>query len=138
MDDPTGHISNEILSALADGEADFSGRKWAHDHVGTCSQCRTMLGELTNVRHLIGGLPALVAPEAVISSALSIRSRSLHRGARWSLAVAATAAIVISLGGLASPADQHAPPVDAFVTRHVGVNAGSQAGAEVLFAVHQK
>lgn len=141
------HVEREILSALIDGELAVEERRFVHDHLQQCEECRELYDELTAVHGLVGDLPRLVAPEAFVSSALRPRRRrsasaavaTVLRGRRrWVAAGVATAAAAITLAGLVAPQPSAQPPVDELFTRHVSVHAPSDVGGQVLFAVNNK
>jgi len=130
-----GHIPGELLSALVDGEVATSEVRVVREHVAGCPDCALALRELESVRNLVSGLPRLKAPEGLVASAIRPVPITSHRR-RWVAATAAAAAAVISLAGLVTPAEEaQEPPVEALMTRHVGVDAGTQSSGEVLFAV---
>ena len=136
------HLSGEMLSALADGECDPTERRYAHEHLQGCPDCSGMAEQFAAVRGLVGALGPQVAPESLVVTVLApprtLRGTVAYalRGPRRYVAGGLTAAAVaISVAGLAAPPQDSEPPVEVFVTRHVGVNAGSASGGEVLFAV---
>lgn len=131
-----------VLSALVDGECGPEERRFVHEHLQECPPCRRLVSEFSTVRRLVGGLERRGAPESLVRGAL-VRPRDMRelvrsalRGRRRYVALgAAAAAVVVSLGGLASPADQNEPPVDVFVARHASVSAGNHMAGQVIFAV---
>lgn len=131
----SGHISREVLSSLVDGECSSSQRRTVHEHLQGCAECRQCVKEFTEVQSLVSRLPALVAPSALVEAALHQDQRSRASLRKRLVLAGAAAATLITLGGLASPAERNQPPIDTFVSRHVGVNAGNQVSGEVLFAV---
>jgi anti-sigma factor RsiW len=139
------HVEREILSALIDGELDATERRFVHEHLQQCAECREAAEEFTSVHGLIGELPRLVAPEAFVSKALAPPRRTRARAVtsvalagkrRWVAAGIALAAAGITLAGLFTPPPSTTPPVDEFVTRHVSVHSAADVGGQVLFAVN--
>ncbi|HVL80688.1 MAG TPA: zf-HC2 domain-containing protein [Actinomycetota bacterium] len=130
------HIRSEVMSAIVDGESTAEERRTADVHLQGCAECRRALSELSSVRDLVSALPRLEAPEEVVQAALRPGRVRLLSPRRRLVALAAAAAVVVSLAGVVRPPEPEAePPVDAFVARHVGVSAGNQSAGEVLFAV---
>lgn len=136
---PPEHVGRDVLSALVDGECGPEERKWAHDHIASCDECRRAASAFSSVQGLVGGLPPLVAPQDFVASVLDVRGgavRSMFRGWRGRVAVAAAClGVAVSLAGLAVPPERAEPPVSVFMTRHVGVNDASGEGGQLLFAV---
>lgn len=130
-----GHIPREVLSSLVDGECGVADRREAHEHLQTCPDCRRCMKEFTAVQSMVADLPPLVAPRSVVEAALVQSTRTVISVRRKLVLAATAAAALITLGGLAAPAERDQPPVDAFVSRHVSVNAGNMGSGEVLFAV---
>lgn len=130
------HVRPDVLSALVDGECGPEEQRWAHSHLRDCAECRSVADGLAAVSDLLSGLPRLAAPPEVVDGALSFPGRRPRL--RWVAAAAAAVAVGVSLGGLAAPAERTEPPVEVFMTRHVGVNHSSQVGGQVLFAVHDR
>lgn len=137
------HVEREILSALTDGELSPDERRFVHEHLQQCSDCREAAEEFAHIHGLVGKLPTLIAPEAFVSRALSTRRQSLAarlwRGRRrWVVGGLAAAALAISLGGLVAPQPSSEPPVDRLIERHVSVHTGTETGGQVLFAVNSR
>lgn len=135
------HVEREILSALVDGELTPDERRFVHEHLQQCTDCREAADEFAHLHGLVGELPKLVAPESFVSDALKPRPRSAVASVttgkrRWVLVGAAAAGIAVTLAGLAAPPPAAEPPVDRFIARHVSVHAGVEAGGQVLFAVN--
>ena len=56
----------DILSEYLDGEIAEPWRKeWVEKHVASCAACRTMLGELKQVKETVHSLPAAAPPKAM-------------------------------------------------------------------------
>jgi anti-sigma factor RsiW len=132
------HPPRDVLSALVDGECAPEERRWAYEHIGGCNECRRTVAEFTSVRGLLGDLPSLVAPQDFVNRVLAPRRTwaPLRGRRRYVAAAAASVAVVVSLAGLAAPPESEEPPVDVFLTRHVGTQDASRVGGQVLFAVH--
>jgi anti-sigma factor RsiW len=139
------HVEREILSALIDGELDAAERRFVHEHLQQCADCREAAEEFTTVHGLVGELPRLVAPEAFVSKALRPKARSRTKAVastalagrrRWVAAGVAAAAAAVTLAGLFTPPPASEPPVNEFVDRHVSVHTASDAAGQVLFAVN--
>lgn len=139
------HVEREVLSALIDGEVAPADRRWIHDHLQECELCMQVAEEFSSLRGIVTDLPPLVAPEGLVAEVMEgprrrpgRRARRLLRGPRKYAAAAAVAVTVgVSAAGIAAPPDTEPPPMETFVNRHVGVNAGRASGGEVLFAVHE-
>lgn len=138
------HVEREILSALIDGELEPEERRFVHEHLQECADCREIADEFTHVHGLIGKLPKLVAPVSFLSDVLEKPKRSPPRQAaafalagrrRWVALGLAVTALAITLAGLVVPPAAQEPPVDAFIERHVSVHAGVEPGAYVLLGV---
>lgn len=138
------HVEREILSALIDGELSPEERRFVHDHLQQCTDCREASEEFAHIHGLVNELPSLVAPESFVSEALRPRTPSraarvatwpLMGRRRWFVAGAAAAAVGVTLAGLAAPQPASEPPIDQLIARHVSVHAGVEAGGQVLFAV---
>lgn len=139
------HVEREILSALIDGELTPDQRRMVHEHLQSCADCRETAEEFTHIHGMVGELPRLVAPASFVSDVLKPPTRSATQqvahvaiGGRrkWVALGLAVAAIAISLAGLVTPPPATAPPVNAFIARHVSTHAGVEPGAQVLFAVN--
>jgi anti-sigma factor RsiW len=140
------HVEREILSALVDGELGPDERRYVHDHLQTCADCREVSEAFGVVQGLLSDLPRIVAPESFVSDVLRAPQagpakavRRAMRGPRgWVAAGAAAASIAVTLAGLVTkpPADQ--APIGAFVSRHVSVSSGNSVGGQVLFAVPRR
>lgn len=136
------HVEREILSALIDGELSPEERRFVHDHMQSCSDCREAADEFTHIHGMVTELPRLVAPESFVSDALRpSRPRvtaKLFGGKRKYVAGGlALSAVGITVAGLFVPQRASAPPVDVFIERHVSLHAGQESGGQVLFAVNQ-
>lgn len=139
------HVEREILSALIDGELEADERRFVHEHLQACGECREIVDEFSRVHGLVGELPRLVAPESFVTNVL-VAPRGAHRATaarvlrgrrRWIVAGLGAAAIATTLSGLVLPPEAEPVPVDAFVERHVGVHSGGETGAQVLFTVNE-
>ena len=135
------HVEREILSALIDGELDPDERRFVHEHLQACADCREIADELSHVHGLVGKLPRLVAPVSFVSDVLEppkvsaprqVASVALRGRRRWIAVGAAAAALGITLAGLVTPAPAEEPPVDALIERHVSVHSDVETGAQVL------
>ncbi len=131
------HVEREILSALIDGELAADERRFVHEHLQTCADCREVYDEFTHIHGMVVELPRLVAPESFVSEALRPAPRSLLSGRRkWIAGGLAAGAVAITVAGLFVPERSSTPPVDAFLERHVSMHAGVESGGQVLFAVN--
>ena len=140
------HVEREILSALIDGELSADERRMVHEHLQTCSACREIVEEFTQIHGMVGELPRLVAPASFVSDVVErplrrpvpaqVAAAAFGGRRRWIAVGLAAGSIAISLAGLATtpPADE--PPVNAFIERHVSTHVGVEPGAHVLFAVN--
>src|SRR4051812_40146377 len=101
------HVEREILSALIDGELSPDERRFVHEHLAECADCREVYDEFTHIHGMVVELPRLVAPEAFVSDALRPRRRAgsiLLRGKRkWVAGGLAVGAIGVTLAGLFVP-----------------------------------
>jgi anti-sigma factor RsiW len=139
------HVEREILSALIDGELSAEERRFVHEHLQECAECRETAEEFTQIHGMMGGLPRLVAPETFVADVLQpprrapgmeIASRAMSGRRRWAALGLAAAAAAITLAGLAVPPPADEPPVDVFIERHVSVHSGVEPGAQVLLSVN--
>src|SRR4051794_10935371 len=137
---PRRHVEREILSALIDGELTADERRFVHEHLAECADCREVYDEFTHIHGMVVELPRLVAPESFVSDALRPRegARSfLLRGRRkWIAGGLAVSAVGITVAGLFVPERASTPPVDVFLERHVSLHSGVESGGQVLFAVN--
>lgn len=134
------HVEREILSALTDGELSPEERRFVHDHLQECQDCREAAEEFAHIHGLVGDLPALIAPESFVSDALRPRTNTAVRWAlggrrKWLAAGVVGVAVAVTLGGLVVPQPSSEPPVDQYIARHVSVLTATQTGGQVLFAV---
>jgi anti-sigma factor RsiW len=139
------HVEREILSALVDGELAADERRFVHEHLQTCAECREIVEEFGHIHGLVENLPRLVAPESFVTEALEPPRVPVHRAAaaralsgrrRWIVGGAIAVAIATTLAGLVVPQPADQVPVGAFVERHVSVHSGVEPGAQVIFTVH--
>jgi anti-sigma factor RsiW len=131
------HVEREILSALIDGELPSDERRFVHEHLQACAECREVYDEFTHIHGMVVELPRLVAPESFVSAALQPPKAPLLSGKRkWIAGGLAAGAIGITVAGLVVPERTQAPPVDVFLERHVSLHEGVESGGQVLFAVN--
>jgi anti-sigma factor RsiW len=137
------HVEREILSAMIDGELSADERRFVHDHLQECAECREAVEEFGHVHGLVGELPRLVAPIAFLNDVLqppapdvrSVASKAFSGRRRWVAVGLAAAAAAITLAGLVVPPQAEEPPVAVYIERHVGVHSNEETGAQVLTAV---
>lgn len=137
------HVEREILSALIDGELSPDERRWVHEHLQGCDDCRDALEEFGHIHGLVGELPRLVAPLAFVSGALekprpdprSVAQRFFSGRRRAAIIAIAAVSAAISLAGLVTPPESSEPPVGALIEEHIGVHGDQGPGADVLTAV---
>lgn len=137
------HVEREILSALIDGELSPSERRFVHEHLQACEDCREAADEFTHIHGMVTELPRLVAPEAFVSEALrppkpSAKTIVLGGKRKYVVGGLAFTAIGITLAGLFVPQRATTPPVGVFIERHVSMHSGVETGGQVLFAVNNR
>jgi len=137
------HVEREILSALIDGELSPSERRFVHEHLQECADCREVADEFTHIHGMVTELPRLVAPESFVSDALrppkpSVASKLLGGKRKFVAGGLAAGAIGISVAGLIVPQRATTPPVNVFFERHVSLRSGEESGGQVLFAVNHR
>ncbi|MEX2394169.1 MAG: zf-HC2 domain-containing protein [Actinomycetota bacterium] len=137
------NVEREILSAFLDGELSADERRWVHEHLQGCADCREAVDEFGQIHGLVGELPRLIAPVAFLNEVLQQPETDVRRaatkafsGKRRVVAISlAAAAVAITLAGLVVPPEAEEPPVTVYIERHVGVHSNEESGAQVLTAV---
>ena len=135
------HLSDEDLSALLDGAPRSPVNARARDHVDACEACSGRLEELSNVRALLTGLPAVVAPrsfaltptQAAAGPAKQPAASGWLRVPAFAPAVALTLLLAVVAADVALVKDgdgSSVSPAQTTLSRQTAVEDATKAGAD--------
>jgi anti-sigma factor RsiW len=130
----SGHLG-DLLSALLDGELEYSEAAGARAHLQGCPFCRAELDATAATRALVRALPMVDPPPGLIDDVLSrpaavvpiAAARTHARGTRplAALAGVAAAAALVVLSLSPRPPRTATPPVSTFVDAHATSSSDS-------------
>lgn len=124
---PSYHPDDELLAALADGDADLRAAGAVRDHVGTCERCSGLVDDLRGLTSALAALPDLDPPRPLrllppVTDVAASASPGWLTGLRRLTAPVMALAMVLVLAGAVGTATSAFQAVGGSIFANVGSN----------------